>query len=101
MSEVAKDRLVVLGTRFATYEHENALKKSLNNQLSANSAVIQQPNLNTASTDKASFWKKNSSKVPGRLVYTLYFVNFSLLHLSKLSIGDILNKFSSIKIIYR
>uniref|UniRef100_T2M4P9 TBC1 domain family member 22B n=1 Tax=Hydra vulgaris TaxID=6087 RepID=T2M4P9_HYDVU len=68
MSEVAKDRLLVLGTRFATYEHENA-KKNISNQLPMSSSILHQSVANTANTDKASFWKKNSSKVPGRPVY--------------------------------
>lgn len=60
MSEVAKDRLLAIGTRFASYEHQNATKLS-----EVDSKYRDQVAQNTQSA-KMSFWKKNSGKVPGR-----------------------------------
>ncbi|XP_057297209.1 TBC1 domain family member 22B-like isoform X2 [Hydractinia symbiolongicarpus] len=59
MSEVAKDRLLAIGTRFASYEHQNATKLS-----EVDSKYRDQAAQNTQ-TAKMSFWKKNSGKVPG------------------------------------
>ena len=63
MSDVAKDRLLAVGARFASYEHANA---HTNSELKCNlqtSSNIPPPDSHAG---KMSFWKKNSGKVPGR-----------------------------------
>ena len=53
MSEAAKERVIALGTKFNTIEHEPSLED---------------PTLVTFETGspKKSFWKRNTSKLPGR-----------------------------------
>lgn len=66
MSDVAKDRLLGVGARFASYEHANArptkdLKHNVNTM-----PVSSNQNMPAEAHGKMSFWKKNSGKVPGR-----------------------------------
>ena len=68
MSEVAKDRLLAVGARFSSYEQANAM----NNEqvLSTTGSPPGTSQATSAQTSgKMSFWKKNTSKVPGRPVY--------------------------------
>lgn len=52
MSEAAKERVIALGTQFNTMEH----------------SASEDPTLVTFETGspKKSFWKRNTSKLPGR-----------------------------------
>lgn len=68
MSEVAKDRLLAVGARFASYEHaNNPLKDDGTDQfLDGGSMNPQAPTSEQSTGNKMSFWKKTSGKVPGR-----------------------------------
>ena len=76
MSEVAKDRLLAVGARFASFEHaNNPLKDNGTDQyldrgsINANSNEVG-TQVQAAGGYKMSFWKKTSGKVPGR--YALF-----------------------------
>ena len=68
MSEIAKDRLLAVGARFASYEHAN--KDNNKSDQSVDSGAThsnsQLSNNSSSGSGKMSFWKKNSGKVPGR-----------------------------------
>ena len=68
MSEIAKDRLLAVGARFASYEHaNNPLKDTGSDQhLDGGAMNPNAPTLSSGGGSKMSFWKKNSGKVPGR-----------------------------------
>ena len=69
MSEIAKDRLLAVGARFASYEHANKDTNKSDQHLESGVASSNAPPLSRTSqgsTGKMSFWKKNSGKVPGR-----------------------------------
>uniref|UniRef100_A0A7M6DPU5 Rab-GAP TBC domain-containing protein n=1 Tax=Clytia hemisphaerica TaxID=252671 RepID=A0A7M6DPU5_9CNID len=68
MSDIAKDRLLAVGARFASYEHANK-DTSNDQQLESGTMNPNAPTLSSGGGSKMSFWKKNSGKVPGRLVY--------------------------------
>ena len=55
MSEAAKERVIALGTQFNSIEHEVANVED--------SSLV--PTFETGSPKK-SFWKRNTSKLPGR-----------------------------------
>lgn len=56
MSDAAKERVIALGTQFNTIEHEVVGFEDPSNIL---------PSLETGGPKK-SFWKRNTSKLPGR-----------------------------------
>jgi len=81
MSEVAKDRLLAVGARFANYEHANNKAKSkqdnVDGSTSNTAAAAASGNTTGGGQGKMSFWKKNSGKVPGRYVYNFENLNYS------------------------
>ena len=64
MSEKAKDRLVAVGTRFTTLEHEN---QQHHHQPTTTAKAKEKTTVPTPPS-KVPFWKKGTgaSKVPGR-----------------------------------
>ena len=68
MSEVAKDRLLAVGTRFSSYEHQNSTKNiPVSHVVDSHQIETSVHPLNNQQVGgKMSFWKKNSGKVPGR-----------------------------------
>ena len=68
MSEIAKDRLLAVGARFASYEHANKDTNKSDQNLDDGTLNSNAPILSSSSlgSGKMSFWKKNSGKVPGR-----------------------------------
>ncbi len=62
MSEDAKDRVLAVGTRFTTLEHENQHVQS--------SCRPKEKPANQSQATKVPFWKRGTgtSKVPGRYV---------------------------------
>lgn len=87
MSDIAKDRLLAVGARFASYEHANK-DTSNDQQLESGTMNPNAPTLSSGGGSKMSFWKKNSGKVPGRyetyitIIVTKNNILTTLLHLS-------------------
>ena len=81
MSEVAKDRLLAVGARFASYEHENATKRnpqqinheSLHQNIYDTNQSQQDLTQQQSASGKVPFWKKTSGKVPGRYGFGFIF----------------------------
>lgn len=75
MSEIAKDRLCAVGARFSSYEHannplkDNGTDQNLDGGALNPNAISSNQLVTSHTTNKMPFWKKNSGKVPGRLVY--------------------------------
>lgn len=66
MSEIAKDRLLAVGARFASYEHANKDSNKSDLDSGTTNSNLQLSNNTSSGSGKMSFWKKNSGKVPGR-----------------------------------
>lgn len=58
MSEAAKERVIALGTQFNSIEHEVNVASFEDSSL--------EPTFEMAGSPKRSFWKRNTSKLPGR-----------------------------------
>ena len=63
MSQSAKDKVLTIGARFSSLEHENAARI----ERDANQAISKKSNQTGSTSGKISFWKKGTgNKVPGR-----------------------------------